>query len=276
MGIFSKEKDLRFNRIFIIILDSLGVGETNDKYNDVGANTFKHVKEHTTHEYKNLAKLGIFNLIEDNNFPTMAYHTKASPLNPTKNSIEGHLEIIGTILNKPLKNKDKTLLDSLISKKYSVFGLGKVNSIYGFKRFTSTNDIPNNTDGIRLIMRLLHNDFKGIGIINLSDFDTSGHNRDAVTYGNLLREFDEAIPHILSNLNDKDLLIITSDHGCDPTYQGNLNTREKVPVFIYSSVFRNPNKLPEFNTFGNIGALIADNFGVKMPKIGTSILNQLK
>ena len=140
-----------------------------------------------------------------------------------------------------------------------------------------SNKTVDNTDGIRHIMNMVRRDFTGLCFINLNDFDSKyGHRRDAVGYADALREFDEAIPHMLSRLTDEDLLIITADHGNDPTFRGTDHTRENVPVFIYSSSFRNPGRLENFETFANIGATIADNFNVEKPSIGESVLRKLK
>ncbi len=119
-------------------------------------------------------------------------------------------------------------------------------------------------------------DFTGLCMVNLADFDSLyGHTRDVLGYGHAIEELDVDIPIILNKLEIDDLLIITADHGNDPTFKGNDHTRENVPVIIYSRNFKEPKILPPFETFANIGATIADNFDVDAPDIGTSILDDL-
>ena len=114
-------------------------------------------------------------------------------------------------------------------------------------------------------------------MINLSDFDNLyGHSRDIDGYAKAIEELDVEIPMILNKLETDDLLIITADHGNDPTFQGNDHTRENVPVILYSRSFLEPKRLKAFNTLANIGATIADNFNVELPEIGISVLNELE
>ena len=119
-------------------------------------------------------------------------------------------------------------------------------------------------------------DFTGLCVVNLADFDSLyGHNRDVEGYAKAIEELDVDIPIILNKLELNDLLIITADHGNDPTFKGNDHTRENVPVIIYSRNFKEPRRLEQFKTFANIGATIADNFNVEMPKYGKSVLDKL-
>ena len=113
-------------------------------------------------------------------------------------------------------------------------------------------------------------------MVNLCDFDSLyGHLRDVEGYGRAIEELDVDIPIIINKLDLDDLLIITADHGNDPTFPGNDHTRENVPIILYSRNFKKPKRLEAFDTLGNIGALIADNFDVEMPEIGESILDSL-
>ena len=126
-------------------------------------------------------------------------------------------------------------------------------------------------------MEIMEKNFTGLCMANLSDFDSLyGHTRDIKGYANALEELDVEIPMILNKLEMDDLLIITADHGNDPTFPGNGHTRENVPVIIYSRSFLTPQKLEPLNTFADIGATIAENFNIEQPEIGTSILNSLK
>ena len=119
--------------------------------------------------------------------------------------------------------------------------------------------------------------FTGLCYANLNDFDTLyGHRRDVEGYANAIEELDVEIPMILNKLNNDDLLIITADHGNDPTFKGTDHTRENVPVIIYSRLFKHPKMLPVMNSLADIGATIADNFNVDKPMIGISYLDILE
>ena len=131
------------------------------------------------------------------------------------------------------------------------------------------------TDFIEISKR----DFKGLCFVNLVDFDALwGHRRNVKGYAEELERFDVKLGEFLGGLREDDLLIITADHGNDPTHTGTDHTREMVPFFAYSPSMEGYGKLPDSDTFAVIGATIADNFDVKMPEgtIGASILDELK
>ena len=114
--------------------------------------------------------------------------------------------------------------------------------------------------------------------VNLVDFDALwGHRRNVKGYAEELEKFDVKLGELLKELREDDLLIITADHGNDPTHTGTDHTREKVPFFAYSPSLKGYGKLEETDTFADIGATIADNFDVDMPDgtIGTSLLDKL-
>ena len=127
-------------------------------------------------------------------------------------------------------------------------------------------------------IELVGKDFTGLMFVNLVDFDALwGHRRDPIGYGKEIEMFDEKLGQLLPLLKEDDLLIITADHGNDPTYTGTDHTREKVPFIAYSPSFQGNGLLEETDSFAVIGATIADNFEVKMPEgtIGSSILEKL-
>ena len=189
---------------------------------------------------------------------------------------------VGRIIARPFKGKtkddfvrtsnrrdftqdppSKSVLEKLEESKLSVISI-KVRS-------------SNNKDGVDKLLDIMDKKFKGICFANLNDFDTLyGHRRDVKGYARAIEELDVEIPMILNKLNNDDLLIITADHGNDPTFKGTDHTRENTPVIIYSRIFNEPKMLPIMNTFADIGATIADNFDVDMPMIGTSYLDKLK
>ncbi|HHW69637.1 MAG TPA: phosphopentomutase [Tenericutes bacterium] len=387
---------MKFKRIFLIVLDSLGVGEADDayKFNDVGANTFKHTKDSVEYDFDNLKSLGLYDLVYDTNYNEVGFFTKANPISIGKDTLTGHLEIMGIETKIPFKTfhengfpkdliielenktnrkvlgnisasgteiievygkehistggiivytsadsvlqiaaheeiisvnelynickiareitlKDEwkvgrviarpfigepgkfirtenrkdyaldpegtTVLDNLIKNNYEVISIGKIADIYNDRGISQSYKTKDNLEGINKILDIIDYDFVGLCFANLNDFDSLyGHRRNKEGYATAIKEFDNYLPSILNNLNSDDLLIITADHGNDPTYSGTDHTREKVPVLIYSKLFEKNGKLEDLNTFADIGATIADNFNVDLPVIGKSFLNYLK
>lgn len=176
-----------------------------------------------------------------------------------------------------VKPPKKSVLDSLLEHHYNVIGIGKVNDIFDGQGINKQMKANNNTEAINKFTDIIDKNFTGLCMVNLADFDgVYGHTRDVEGYGRAIEELDVEIPIILNKLDTGDLLIITADHGNDPTFPGNDHTRENVPVIIYSRDFVEPRRLETFDTLANIGATIADNFDVEMPPIGKSILDELE
>ncbi len=388
---------MKFKRIFLLVLDSLGVGEAKDAANfqDIGCNTLGHVHD-TCHLFiPNLKKIGFLDTLNMNDNPnTEAYYTIAKPLNPGKDSLSGHYEMmgikndlpfntfnqgfpveiiteieritgktvlgnkrasadsivnelgdrqvetnslilftsadsdlqiaahedtipiqllhdyceeiskvsmernwrIGRIISRPFNGTSSkyklinsgrrdyavnppqhTILVQLNKNNFNVIGIGKINDMFnrqGINKVIKAND---NSEAINKLMDIMDKTFTGLCMVNLSDFDTLyGHPRDVEGYAKAIEELDVEIPMILNKLEVDDCLIITADHGNDPTFKGNDHTRENVPVIIYSRKFKHAKRLETFETFANIGATIAENFNVERPEIGTSILNVLE
>lgn len=169
----------------------------------------------------------------------------------------------------------KSILDHLKENEYSVISIGKVYDLFNGSGITKKIMAQNNKEAVDKLLEIMDKKFKGICVTNLSDFDTYGHLGDVSSYKEAIEAFDVEIPMILNTLNNDDLLIITADHGNDPTI-GNNHTRENVPVIIYSRIFKNPGKLEILNTLADIGATIAQNFDVNKLAIGNSFLDNLK
>ena len=175
-----------------------------------------------------------------------------------------------------VKPPARSILNALKDKDFSVISIGKINDIFNGEGITKVLKSNNNAEAINKFTDIMAKNFTGLCITNLSDFDSLyGHNKDVEGYAKCIEELDVEIPLILNKLEDDDLLIITADHGNDPTYTNN-HTRENVPVIIYNRCFETPQKLDILNTMADIGATIADNFEVMNPGIGTSFLNKLK
>ncbi len=176
-----------------------------------------------------------------------------------------------------IKPPSKSVLDSLKEKELNVISIGKVSDIFDGQGITKVvKSSFTNMDTITKLTDIMTKKFSGLCFINLSDFDALyGHNRNPEGYAKGVEEFDVEIPLILNKLENDDLLIITADHGCDPTFQGTAHTRENVPVIIYSRMFKKPKRLDILRSMADIGATIADNFEVEKPSIGESFLDKL-
>lgn len=387
---------MKFKRIFLIVLDSLGIGEAIDakKFNDEGCNTLGHILKYNPIDYPNLKKMGLLNLV---NYTTIentdSYYTKAHPKANGKDTLTGHLEIMGIRTLIPFKTftkngfpdelikelekrwnrkiigncnasgteiikelgkeqmetgemivytsadsvlqvaahediipleelykdceiareltlKDEwkvgriiarpyigqpnnftrtgnrkdyaldpvkpTVLDNLKENNFDVIAIGKINDIFNGCGISKTTHTGNNSEGIKLILDTLNKNFTGLCFANLNDFDSKyGHRRDIKGYALAIKEFDDVLPQIKSRLNEDDLLIVTADHGNDPSYMGTDHTRENIPVLVYSKCFKDPKHLKELDCFSDIGATIADNFNVTLPSVGKSFLGKL-
>lgn len=178
-----------------------------------------------------------------------------------------------------LKPTGPTVLNALKDAGYDVISVGKINDIFVGEGITESNHSDSSVHGMQQTIDIAKRDFKGLCFTNLVDFDALwGHRRNPVGYGEEIEKFDRKLGELLPVLREDDLLILTADHGNDPTYKGTDHTREQVPFLAYSPSDTGSGKLKTSDTFAVIGATIADNFGVKMPEgtIGTSLLDQIK
>ena len=172
----------------------------------------------------------------------------------------------------------KTALDALKEAGYEVISVGKIYDIFDGCGLTESNKSQSSVHGMEQTNEIADRDFTGLCFTNLVDFDALwGHRRDPEGYGKEIEKFDAGLGELLTKLNDDDLLMITADHGNDPTYSGTDHTREQVPLLMYSPSMKQSADIGEADSFGDIGATIADNFGVAMPKgtIGESLLDRL-
>lgn len=385
----------KYKRIFLIVLDSVGIGGAIDEkeFGDINVNTLLHTLEVTNGKLPHLEKMGLMNLINNQDSESDSYYTRAICQSCGKDTLTGHLEMMGVLTTKPLKTftetgfpkeliqeleektgrkvignisasgteiieklgqehmetgaiivytsadsvlqiaahedivplnelykiceiarnitlKDewkvgriiarpfigqpgnftrtanrhdyaldppsKTTLDVLKENNFDVLAIGKISDIFNNCGITKSVKTKDNLDGIIKIEEAMKEDFTGLCFANLNDFDSKyGHRRNPSGYMNALLEVDNNIDNIKNNLNDDDLLIITADHGNDPTYQGSDHTRENTPVLIYNKNFKNPTRLPNLETFADLGATIADNFNLSS-FLGTSFLESLK
>ncbi len=176
----------------------------------------------------------------------------------------------------------ETIEDKNLYKKQilgSKDSFGKIFDIFDGEGLTESNKSKSSVHGMEQTIDIAKREFEGLCFVNLVDFDALwGHRRNVKGYAEELERFDVKLGELLDELREDDLLIITADHGNDPTHTGTDHTREKVPFFAYSPSMEGYGKLEDQNTFAVIGATIADNFEVKMPEgtIGSSLLDELK
>ena len=178
-----------------------------------------------------------------------------------------------------LKPPVRTALNVLKDGGFDVISVGKIRDIFDGEGITEGHKSRSSVHGMEQTIELAETDFHGLCFVNLVDFDAKwGHRRNPKGYAKELEAFDQKLGPLMETLREDDLLIITADHGNDPTYTGTDHTREKVPFLAYSRSMEENGVLPEQETFAVIGATVLDNFGLSMPEgtIGTSLLADLK
>ncbi len=177
-----------------------------------------------------------------------------------------------------LKPFGKTALDALKEGGLDVISIGKIKDIFDGEGITRALKSQSSVHGMEQTIEVAKEEFHGLCFVNLVDFDALwGHRRNPQGYAQEIEKFDRNLGVLLELLKEDDLLIITADHGNDPTYTGTDHTREKVPFLAYSPSMQGSGVLPETDTFAVIGATVADNFGAAMPEgtIGYSLLEEL-
>ena len=175
-----------------------------------------------------------------------------------------------------LKPPAPTVLNALKDAGNDVIGVGKIHDIFCGEGITKAYHSESSVHGMEQTIGVCKEEFTGLCFVNLVDFDALwGHRRNVEGYGKEIEKFDEKLGVLLECLSQDDLLILTAVHGNDPTYKGTDHTREYVPFLAYSKRMQAGGPLPEAETFAVIGATVAENFGVDMPKgtIGYSVLS---
>ena len=191
---------------------------------------------------------------------------------------KGHFTRTSNRHDYALKPYWRTVLDELKDNNFDVISVGKIKDIFDGQGITEAYKSKSSVHGMEQTLEIMDKDFTGVCFVNLVDFDALwGHRRNVDGYAREIEKFDVNLGKVLEKLKDDDLVIITADHGNDPTYTGSDHTREVVPFLAYSPSMKGNGILDTSENFAVIGATIADNFGIKMPEntIGTSLLDKL-
>ena len=178
-----------------------------------------------------------------------------------------------------LKPTGRTALNALKDAGLDVIGVGKINDIFCGEGITQTYHSDSSVHGMQQTIEICKEDFHGLCFVNLVDFDALwGHRRNPEGYGREIEKFDRGLGTLMNELREDDLLILTADHGNDPTYKGTDHTRECVPCLMYSPSMKEHGILDDSSSFGVLGASVLDNFDLSKPSdlIGESILDLIK
>ena len=176
-----------------------------------------------------------------------------------------------------LEPTGETILDVMKKNGLDVLGVGKIEDIFAHKGLTQTVHSAGNPACIDTTLELMKRPFNGLCYVNLVDFDsTYGHRRDVQGYADALEYFDRKLPEMMALMNDEDLLMITADHGCDPTYKGTDHTREYVPIVCWSRALNTGVDLGDRSTYADMAATIAEYFGLPERFGAKSFLSELK
>lgn len=171
---------------------------------------------------------------------------------------------------------ETTVMEKLVDHGLNSVAIGKISDIFNGKGVSCKIKTQDNMDGVDKTIEELHKDYSGFIFTNLVEFDSVyGHPRNVEGYRDALEDFDKRLPEIVDALKKDDLLIITADHGNDPTYKGNDHTREYVPLLVYSKELKGDHLIPQRTTFEDLGETICDNFDLPSTSHGTSFLNDL-
>lgn len=172
---------------------------------------------------------------------------------------------------------EDTILDRMVAKGLDVYAVGKIEDIFAHRGITLSNHTGNNRDGISATINYMDKLERGLIFTNLVDFDTLyGHRNNAEGYAEALKEFDNALPEIMTHMNNKDILIITADHGCDPTTASTDHSREYVPLLVYTPSNKKGSSLGIRDTFSDIAQTVAKNFDLAPFRHGISFLDEIR
>ena len=168
------------------------------------------------------------------------------------------------------------VMDDLVKNGFDSIGVGKIYDIFAGKSVEESYKMEDNIDGMNITLDLCDKDFNGLCFVNLVDFDMIyGHRNDVDGYANAASEFDKKLGQMMDKLREDDIVIITADHGCDPSTESTDHSREYVPMIIFGDKIKAGVNLKTRNTFADIGKTIADIFGIESPIPGTSFYKEV-
>ena len=189
----------------------------------------------------------------------------------------GHFQRTSRRRDFSLQPPDYTLLDLAARAGYEVRAVGKIKDIFAGKSITWSEKTNNNEQGIAITREQLQTSFTGLLLVNLVDFDMLyGHRNDVSGYAEALKVFDESLPHLIDQLKADDLMIITADHGCDPTFPGSDHTREAVPMIALGPGIASSINLETRTGFSDIAATAAAWLNLEKPPYGSSFLEEIR
>jgi len=195
---------------------------------------------------------------------------------PFKGSVETGFIRTANRHDYALKPFAKTTLDYLKAAGFDVIGFGKIADIFDNEGITKSIRQASNDEGMQHFTDYLNEDFKGLAFLNLVDFDALyGHRRDPLGYHQALEVFDQQLGTFMAHMKAEDMLMITADHGNDPTHEGTDHTRENVPILVYQTNHHSRD-LGVIRSFAAVGSTIAEHFQVTPSKHGPSFLDKLK
>lgn len=168
------------------------------------------------------------------------------------------------------------VMDDLVKNGFDSIGVGKIYDIFAGKSVEESYKMEDNIDGMNITLDLCDKDFNGLCFVNLVDFDMIyGHRNDVDGYANAASEFDKQLGQMMDKLREDDIVIITADHGCDPSTESTDHSREYVPMIIFGDKIKSGVDLKTRNTFADIGKTIADIFGIESSIPGTSFYKEV-
>ena len=188
----------------------------------------------------------------------------------------GNLERTDRRKDFSLKPPKNTLLDNIKEAGKEVKAVGKIDDIFANRGITDSKHTVDNMDSVNALLDFMKETKEGLIFANLVEYDMIyGHRRDAEGYAKALKEFDERLPEIKDRLNDRDVLFITADHGCDPTYEGTDHTREYVPLLVVGKNIINDNDIKIRDSYADLAATIAELLSVEKTDDGESFKNSI-
>jgi phosphopentomutase len=168
------------------------------------------------------------------------------------------------------------MLDQISDAGLDVLGVGKIYDIFAGKGVTDSVRTTNNDEGVERLIERMNKDFTGLCFVNLVDFDmVYGHRNDIDGYAKALSRFDEQLPRIIDALRDEDILIITADHGCDPSTPSTDHSREYVPMIAYGKQIKKGNNIGTRDSFSDIAATVLEYLDIKQQVAGKSFLQDI-